>query len=142
MPNSNRLEKLVRKFYIAWIRPRIKNQLNRQRFKMLWFSYGYYPIFLLKTLTLERRIELIARFLKVDWNIIHAHRPCEIACICNALAERQAKQGEVMVEAGCWQGGSSSKFSIICSMLGYKLYIYDSFSGVEKLSTEDKLEKL
>jgi O-methyltransferase len=43
-----------------------------------------------------------------------------------------------MVEAGCWQGGSSAKFSLICGLLGYTLRIYDSFQGVEPLTTEER----
>jgi hypothetical protein len=43
-----------------------------------------------------------------------------------------------MLEAGCWQGGSSSKFSLICRMFGYRLCIYDSFCGVEEMQPEEK----
>jgi O-methyltransferase len=45
-----------------------------------------------------------------------------------------------MVEAGCWQGGSSAKFSIVCKLLGYRLHIYDSFEGVPPLTEEEKQE--
>jgi hypothetical protein len=44
-----------------------------------------------------------------------------------------------MVEAGCYQGGSSAKFGIVCEALGYRLHIYDSFEGVEPLTEEEKL---
>jgi O-methyltransferase len=36
-----------------------------------------------------------------------------------------------MIEAGCWQGGSTAKWSLACRLLGYGLHIYDSFEGVE-----------
>jgi hypothetical protein len=65
-------------------------------------------------------------------------RPCEIANVCKALAESPARSNEAMEEAGCWQGGSSVKFSIICKMLGYKLHIYGSFEGVEEMTPEEK----
>lgn len=81
---------------------------------------------------------MLARFILIDWNVLHSHRPSEIACVCRGLAERRARSNEVMVEAGCWQGGSSTKFSIICKMLGYRLYIYDSFEGVEEMTSEEK----
>jgi O-methyltransferase len=55
------------------------------------------------------------------------------------LAERPARAGEIMVEAGCWQGGSTAKFSLACRLLGYQLHVYDSFEGVEELSPEMKL---
>jgi O-methyltransferase len=44
-----------------------------------------------------------------------------------------------MVEAGCWQGGSSAKFSILCKVLGLKLHVYDSFLGVPEMG-DDELE--
>jgi hypothetical protein len=51
--------------------------------------------------------------------------------MCTALAARKAKFDEVVVEAGCWKGGSAAKLSVICKMLGYRLMVYDSFAGVE-----------
>ena len=60
--------------------------------------------------------------------------------ICQAIAERPAISGETFIEAGCWQGGSSARFSIICNMLNYSLCIYGSFEGVEPMSPEDKAE--
>ena len=46
-----------------------------------------------------------------------------------------------MVEAGCWKGGSSAKFSLLCATLGYRLCIYDSFQGVEKLDSIDQAKE-
>jgi O-methyltransferase len=130
------MERYVREWYVRWIRPRIQQAINRQRLKMLWFVWGYWPMLSINTLSIFERAGLIARFLRVDWNIPHSHRPSEISIICKALAERPAHPEEVMLEAGCWQGGSSAKFSIICDKLGYKLHIYDSFEGVEKLPAQ------
>jgi len=84
------------------------------------------------------KLRLVSRFILIDWNIVHAHLPAEIAIICQCLSDRRARDSEIMVEAGCWNGGSSAKFSIICKMLGYKLHIYDSFEGVEELTFEEK----
>jgi glycosyltransferase involved in cell wall biosynthesis len=112
--------------------------MSRQRLKLAWFAWGYWPLLFVKTLSFGRRLELIARFLKIDWSIEHAHRPSEISAVCAALAERRAAPGEIMLEAGCYLGGSSAKFSIICAALGYRLCIYDSFEGVEAMSAEDK----
>ncbi len=103
---------------------------------VIWGLMGYKGILLIRTLTLDDKITLIKRFLQIDLNVEHAHWPGEITYICKAMFERPAKKGEVMVEAGCWNGGSSSKFSIICKMLGYKLYVYDSFQGVESSDQE------
>jgi O-methyltransferase len=43
------------------------------------------------------------------------------------------------VEAGCYLGGSSAKFSTICAWLGYRLCIYDSFEGVEAMLAEERV---
>ena len=61
--------------------------------------------------------------------------------MCKALAARKAKFDEVVVEAGCYKGGSAAKLSIICKMLGYRLMIYDSFEGVETPPTLDQQER-
>lgn len=124
--------------YIRYVRARITSEISRQRLKLAWFAWGYWPLLFIKTLSVGRRLDLIVRFLKVDWSIEHAHRPSEISAVCTALAERRAVPGEVLLEAGCYLGGSSAKFSIICAGLGYRLCIYDSFEGVEAMSLADK----
>lgn len=77
-------------------------------------------------------------FIVIDCNVLHSHRPCEIASVCKALAKRPHDPDEVMIEAGCWRGGSSAKFSIVCKILGYRLHIYDSFEGVEEVPAEER----
>jgi O-methyltransferase len=134
------IERQVRKWYVQWIRPHISREINKQRLKLIWNVWGYSPLVSIKSLELKDRLRLVIRFLIIDWYVVHAHKPKEISNICRALADRPARSGEVVLEAGCWQGGSSAKFSIICSMLGYRLSIYDSFEGVEEMETEDKVD--
>jgi len=107
--------------------------MQQQRFKLLWTIWGYWPILFIKTIGVKDRIRLILRSIVVDWYVQHAHWPGEIARVVAAIGERKARPGEVVVEAGCWQGGSTIKFSIICDMLGYKLFVFDSFQGVEPM---------
>lgn len=136
--SSNNVNRIVRQWYVRWIRPHIREGIHRQRLKLLYFAWGYWPVLLIRTLAFRDRVRLVVRFLEVDWNILNAHHPCEIAVICKALAERPARPGEIMLEAGCWQGGSSAKFSVASKMLGYQLRVYDSFEGVEELPPEMK----
>jgi O-methyltransferase len=126
-----RIERRLRGWYVRYLRRLIANPMHQQRLKLLWDGWGYLPLLALTRIPLERRLALIARFLRVDWHVRHAHKPFEIAIICRQLGERRANRGEAMVEAGCWHGGSSAKFSIACKALGYRLEIYDSFEGVE-----------
>src|SRR5207248_7857617 len=70
-------------------------------------------------------------------HVLHSHQPSEIASVCAVLAQRRARRGEVMVEAGCWNGGASAKFSLVCELYGYRLHIYDSFEGVEPMTAQE-----
>jgi O-methyltransferase len=130
------MKKLIRKLYIRCIRSHISSALHLQRIKLLWYIWGYWPILFLKNASLANKLRLLRKFLRVDWYVPHEHQPCEIASITRVIAERRSRNGEAMVEAGCYKGGSSCKFSIVCSMFGYRLHIYDSFEGVEELSPE------
>ncbi len=136
-PPSSR-EQRVREWYVRWIRPHLPRELDRQRVKLLYYMWGYWPLLRLQALTLIDRLKLLTRFVRIDWNVLHSHQPCEIASVCTALAQRPARRGEVMVEAGCWNGGASAKFSLLCELCGYRLCIYDSFEGVEPMTSEEK----
>lgn len=58
--------------------------------------------------------------------------------MCLTLASRKAKRDEVVVDAGCWKGGSAAKLSVVCKMLGNRLLIYDSLAGVETLPLDQQ----
>ena len=135
---SRQPESFVRKLYVRWIRPRVSREINRQRLKLVWDIWGYWPLLRIKALPLTDRLVIVARFLLIDCCVVHAHKPREIALICQALADRAPAPREVLLEAGCWQGGSSAKFSIICRMLGYRFCVYDSFAGVEEMQSAEK----
>lgn len=121
----------VRNIYVRYLRPRIKPGISRQRFKLLWHVWGYVPLVLLPSLSMKEKLFFLRRFLTIDWFVEHAHKPSEILTLFQALISRPARPGEVVVEAGCWKGGSSAKFSLLCRRFGYKLHIFDSFEGVE-----------
>lgn len=137
MSDSRPDKQRIRKLYIRYIRPHISEEINRQRLKLIYFVWGYWPLLFLRNLSPRKKLKTLWRFLVIDWSIVHAHRPFEISVVCQALAERRARVGEAMLEAGCFNGGSSAKFSTVCSMLGYRLCIYDSFEGVEEMSPEE-----
>ncbi|RIK83913.1 MAG: hypothetical protein DCC68_02830 [Planctomycetota bacterium] len=134
MPKS--LRGFVRAAYSRFLRPWIKTRINRQRVKLPWDVWGYWRLFTIEGLNLVEKLTLLCRFLKVDWGIVHGHKPCEVSEVCRVLAERRGRDNETFLEAGCWNGGSSAKFSIVCKMLGYRLAVYDSFQGVEAVPEE------
>ncbi len=123
-------ERHIHNAYRKWIRPHFR-ELNLQRLKLLWFGWGYLPLISLHSLRFLSRIKILIEFIRIDWHVVHAHKPCEIVRVCEAIAERRAFPGEIVVEAGCWKGGSTAKLSILCDLFGYELWIYNSFQGVE-----------
>ncbi len=132
------LRTFARRVYVRHIRPHVREQIHQQRLKLLcWDGWGYWRLLAVRELTIRQRLYLLRRFLVVDWNVPHAHKPHEISWLSRALAERAGRRDEAVVEAGCWQGGSSTKLSILCRMLGYRLEVYDSFQGVEPRAPGD-----
>jgi O-methyltransferase len=124
-------KKRVRRLYVNHLRPRVADPVHRARLRLLWTGWGYWPLLLASGFGLGARLRLLRGFLRVDWHVEHGHYPIEVARIAAMLAERPARAGEVVVEAGCWKGGSSAKFSLLCEQLGYHLHVYDSFEGVQ-----------
>jgi O-methyltransferase len=126
-----KVRKKVRRFYVGRIRPRLSSPLAQQRARLAWYCWSYLRLLGPSALTVPDRLRLVAGCLRVDWGLLHAHRPPEVVAVMRAVAERPAEPGEAVVEAGCWQGGATSKLSLACAALGYELWAYDSFAGVE-----------
>jgi hypothetical protein len=76
------------------------------------------------------RFRLFREFIKADLHVERGHRPSEIVEIVRLLALRRPS-GDLFVEAGCWKGCSSCKFSWVAETFDYQVVIYDSFAGVE-----------
>jgi len=136
-----RVEKFARQVYVRMVWPLVKDPLKRQRIKLVWFGLGYWRLLRIRSLGMVERLKLIAKFIRVAWHVLHAHRPSKITAVCNKLRERRAVAGEVVLEAGCWKGGSTAKLSSISKLLGYRMKIYDSFEGVECLSQIEQAEE-
>jgi hypothetical protein len=137
-PNRDEVKQLLRGFYGRWLRPHVPEGIARQRFKLLYFVWGYHAFLRCKSLSFPSKLHLLRRFVIIDWHVEHGHTPTQIAVMTRELSTRRAAAGEAVLEAGCWQGGSSCKLSLLCKALGYGLHIYDSFEGVEELTPEEK----
>jgi hypothetical protein len=44
----------------------------------------------------------------------------------------------VVVECGCYLGGSTANLSLVCDIVGRELFVYDSFEGMPPASPNDK----
>jgi hypothetical protein len=54
------------------------------------------------------------------------------------LLEVSPKVDGVVVECGCYLGGSTANLSLICDIVGRDLYVYDSFEGLPAADPRDK----
>lgn len=125
----------IRRFYGERIRPLLPSA-GRRWAKYAYSMWGYRQLFTIRSLSCSERWHLFQRFVEVDFHVPHGHWPCEMAEIAKFLLDSPRRPEAVMIEAGCWQGGSTAKFSILCEMCGYVLHVYDSFQGVEATDQE------
>lgn len=75
-------------------------------------------------------IKLFKRLNNIGRNVLCAHNPSHaLEFILDMLRAPRDVEG-CFVEAGCFKGGSTAKFSIIAKMLQKKLIVFDSFEGL------------
>lgn len=55
------------------------------------------------------------------------------------LFEVPASQKGVVVECGCFRGGTTANLSLACEAVGRELYVYDSFEGLPPAAEGDQL---
>jgi O-methyltransferase len=123
---------LLAHLYRRYIRNRVKKEIHQQRLKLIYDVWWFYPLLRFRALRWRQRINLVWKFICIDWFILHASKPAEVVPVMMDLMSRRARFNEVFVEAGCWNGGSTAKFSLVCKLYGYKLHVFDSFQGVKE----------
>jgi O-methyltransferase len=118
--------------YRRYVRSRIRKEIHRQRLKLIYDAWSYYPLIKFKELGAKERFGLLWKLIRIDWFILHASKPAEVVPVMIDLMSRVGTSNEAFVEAGCWNGGSTAKFSLICKQYHYTLHVFDSFLGVKE----------
>ncbi len=77
------------------------------------------------------RLRLIAKFQKITASIESPHTQEEVYAFAKAILTLPKSDG-VIVEAGCFKGSSTAKFSLAAHLAGRKLIVFDSFQGIPK----------
>lgn len=127
---------IFKRIYIALVRPLIGSHLNQQRIKLI-LLYGWQYFKLFGYVSFPQALYLIYKFYIIDLFVLSGHSSKEMMAIAKYFFSRSSKGPEIFVEAGCWNGGSSAKFSLMCHFVNMKLHVFDSFEGVEQ--TDDEL---
>jgi O-methyltransferase len=78
----------------------------------------------------KTRKTLLARMQAVSKNVPCPHEESHVLSFIVPLLEMDPETEGVIVEAGCFRGGSTAKLSLVASLLGRRLVVFDSFSGL------------
>jgi len=131
------------------IKPAIKRQLPP-----LWLEFYHriwlYPddpmcvlSFLLKgcpgnDMGFFQRLHLVRRLYKITFNVKCAHAQSQMLAVLEAIFSIRESES-CIVEAGCFKGGSTAKFSIGAKMTDRRLIAFDSFEGIpDNVEPHDK----
>jgi O-methyltransferase len=90
--------------------------------------------------TFGQRVRLAANLYKISFNVQSPHTQEEILHFIEAILSLPREMPGVVVETGCFKGGSSSKFSLAAEIAGRELLVFDSFEGIppnEEAHTKD-----
>lgn len=80
--------------------------------------------------SLRDRIWLLKQFYLISFSVDSPHTQAEIlACVQSILSLPRNSKG-VVVEAGCYKGSSTAKFSLAADIVGKELVVFDSFRGI------------
>ena len=77
-----------------------------------------------------QRRHLLARMRQITENVACPHNESHVLSFMIELLKQPADTEGVIVEAGCFKGGSTAKFSLAASLVGRRLVVFDSFEGL------------
>jgi O-methyltransferase len=89
-----------------------------------------------------KRARLALNLLWVHLRVSCAHSPAELLAVVEEILLLPPEVPGVIVECGCYQGGSSAKLSLAAGMANRPLIVCDSFQGLPQPETSDHLEKM
>lgn len=77
-----------------------------------------------------QRRQLLAQLRSISKNVACPHNESHLLSFVVPLLEMSDDVEGVIVEAGCFKGGSTAKLSLVASLLGRRLVVFDSFQGL------------
>ncbi len=76
------------------------------------------------------RAELVRRYSEITQNVACHHTEAEMFQYARAILEMPKAVHGDFVEAGCFKGGGTAKFSLAAKVAGRRLLVFDSFEGI------------
>ena len=78
------------------------------------------------------RVRIVKQLYRTSFNLRSPHTQEEILSYIEAILSLSADGKGIVVEAGCFKGSSTAKFSLAADIAGRKLVVFDSFQGFPK----------
>ena len=91
-----------------------------------------------KHISFRYRLLLVMKFYLTSFAVESPHAQYEIISFVNAVLGLSPELEGCIVEAGCFKGGSTAKFSLVAEKLGRPLIVFDSFQGLPEHSENMK----
>jgi O-methyltransferase len=85
-------------------------------------------------LTFAARLKMVRRICRVSSHVRCEHSETEILSFIRAVISIPPEVRGCVVEAGCFKGGSTAKFSFAAAVKGLGLVVFDSFEGIPENS--------
>ncbi|HRQ22901.1 MAG TPA: TylF/MycF/NovP-related O-methyltransferase [Anaerolineales bacterium] len=74
--------------------------------------------------------DLLFKFKVISENVECPHNQSHILSFVVSMLKLPKGTDGVIMEAGCFKGGSTAKFSLVAKYLGLQLFVFDSFEGL------------
>jgi O-methyltransferase len=81
-------------------------------------------------MTFFQRLRLIQSMYAISEEVSCPHLQSEVLAFMEAILAIPQSVSGCVVEAGCYKGGSTSKFSLAAKAAGRRLVVFDSFAGI------------
>jgi O-methyltransferase len=77
-----------------------------------------------------QKLDLVKRLYEINAGVLSPHTQEEILSFISTILALPPEAKGVIVEAGCFRGSSTAKFSLAAALTGRQLVVFDSFEGI------------
>lgn len=99
----------------------------------MWRDYPAVAAFLVRPLphaTFRERLAIVRKAFLTSLRISSAHAQREVLSYIQTILSLPEPSPPIVIEAGCFKGGSTAKFSMATELAGKQLLVFDSFQGI------------
>lgn len=110
-----------------------RSAYNFLRVLLNWADYLACTSFLLNRnlkISLQDKIRILKKLYIISFSIDSRHRQEEILDYIQTILSLPRSRKGIIVEAGCYKGSSTAKFSLAADIAGKELVVFDSFQGI------------